>query len=240
MPYDILQGVKYDPRYDDQNFALIAQGLEGANQRYNQGEASISDALAQYGSIPAVNPDREFLAQRLDNFNKEVGEIVNKKYAGDYGAASKEIARKIKAEQPIFAAAKQRYDSEQKMMPLYTQLESQKKLINRGGIDPRTQSTFDKQGNINMPQYNPIERPEYGNVVYNDIGKAIDQMVTEGKLKQAEVPWLMTNIQNKGLSAISNPELRSRVEKYVTEFESKTPFTEEVLIQGKYYQLLQN
>lgn len=234
MPYDILQGVKYDPRYDDQNFALITQGLDEANKRYDTAEASISDALAQYGAIPAVNPDRPFLAQRLDTFNKDISELVNKKYAGDYGAASKEIARRIKQEHPLFVAAKQRYEQDQKMSPLYTQLESQKKLINKGGIDPRTLSTFDAQGNINMPQYNPIERPEYGDVVYNDIGKAIDQMVSEGKLKQAEVPWLMTNIQNRGLAAISNPELKNRVEKYVSEFESKTPFTEDPLMQEQY------
>lgn len=180
MPYDILQGVKYDPRYDDQNFALIAQGLDEANKRYDIAEASISDALAQYGAIPAVKEDRPFLTKRLDQFSQDINEMVNKKYAGDYGAASKEIARRIKQEHPYFAAAKQTEEAYRQALPLYQKLQAEGKLVTRGGVNPLAKSTFDEQGNIvGTPTYEMYERGPYEDWIAKNYSQAFQNKVRE-------------------------------------------------------------
>lgn len=184
MPYDILQGVKYDPRYDDQNFALIAQGLDEANKRYDIAEASISDALAQYGAIPAVKEDRPFLTKRLDQFSQDINEMVNKKYAGDYGAASKEIARRIKQEHPYFAAAKQTEEAYRQALPLYQKLQAEGKLVTRGGVNPLAKSTFDEQGNIvGTPTYEMYERGPYEDWIAKNYSQAFQNEVTENAPK---------------------------------------------------------
>jgi len=235
MPYDILQGVQYDPRYDDQVFSMIADETAKKNEKFNQAYQTTAEAEANIGSIPVVSPDVNYLNKTLEGFKNNVEDLVKNKYAGDYGAASKEIVRNIAQTQPIISNLKRRYDEYQKILPTLTELRAKKQLIETPELQQAlTSPTYNEQGQLNIPTYKPIARPDYWDIVYRDIGKTMDQMVVEGKLQPTEKWGYLQTISEKGLNAIDNEELKSRIEKYVPEFEAKTPFNIDPLMQEQY------
>src|SRR5512136_1826515 len=127
MPFDILQGVQYDPRQDDQNFALIANALNKKTGQYEAARQGIEEALGQYGSeasLYARDPDKPYLQQKLQEITTNLPKLVQEKYAGDYGAARFDIARQLAKDKQVFDLAKSAYAEEQKYEPLYRQLQA--------------------------------------------------------------------------------------------------------------------
>jgi hypothetical protein len=238
MAFDILQGVQYDPRQDNTSFALVANALDQRNKQYEATKQGIENALGEYGSEAALysrDPEKAFLAQKLQDITTNLPKMVQDKYAGDYSAARFDVVKQLAKEKQYFDLAKAAYTEEQKYTPLYTKLEAENKLILPNGVDPRTQSIFGEKGQyVGIPKYTPLERPEYGDIVMKDVGEGIDKMVKEGKIQKAEVPWLIKTITERGLSAIKDTELGDRIAKYLPEFEAQTPFTKDPLMQEKY------
>lgn len=213
--------VEYIPGFNPAIAGMQAEQLAGVNKRWDETEQAVANAIAEYGSLPVRDTEAPIVKQKIADFNKYVQDTVSK-YGGRYDLAAGDIARKMANEASFYSKAKQIYDQQKQYEPLYAKY-AQNLLFK--GQDPRKQAAFDEQGNfIGTPDFTPYERSQYGDVIYDDLGKAIDSMVKEGKLKQADVPWLMENITTRGLSAITNPELRQRVEAYVPEFVNKTTF----------------
>lgn len=224
--YDILGGVQYDPRYDDnQSIALMQGAMKEKSNQYDSTKSSMLEASGILGSEAALyarDPDKAFLQQKLSEI-QDIPDFVTKKYNGDYAAARFDIANKIQHTKQYFDQAKQAYEAEQKVNPIYRKLSVEGKLIEDG--NPHNQSIFDERGNYKgSPTYNPIERPDYDAVIREGLVKGIDGIVKESGLSSDNAHMLLQSVTNGGLGAITNLELRSRVESYMTNFLGQTPF----------------
>jgi len=225
--------LQYNPQDNSEFNKRLAEISDRSQQRYDVGQEMLGKYQEQLGNAQFASPDRPFVEKQLSKDIQDINDIVKNKYAGDYGNVGA-IQRELASRRSYYTPALQRYQEEQKYAPMLTKLEAEKKLIMPN--DARKQSVYNAEtGKFNsMPDYKFYERPDYGDVVYGDIGKAIDSMVSEGKIKQSDRASLLETITTKGLSAISGTELGKRIEKYIPEFEAKTPFGVDPEMQAQY------
>lgn len=86
--------IQYVPQFIPTNVGLMNQQLGQMQQRYDQAAAMMPQFEDQYGQMLVDPSDIEGKNAILGKFQGKVQDIVDR-YGGDYGAASKEIARNI-------------------------------------------------------------------------------------------------------------------------------------------------
>lgn len=213
--------VQYIPGFNEDIAQAQLGQLAGVNKKWDETEQAVSNAIAEYGALPVSDYDRPAIQNKITDFNKYVQDTVGK-YGGRYDLAASDIARKMANDAQVYSVAKQRYDLEKQYAPMYAKY-AQNLLFK--GQDPRKQSIFDAEGKYaGMPDFTPYERSDYSKTFREDVGKLIDDMVYEGKLKPSERAGYLETITKKGIAAIDNPELQKRLSAYVPEFQAKTTF----------------
>ena len=134
---------------------MFRQDMAQRNQEFDQAAELETSSLADIGSIPTY--DLQGRESRMSELDRAISDTVSK-YGGDYGAASKDIARIIAKERnnPWYQMNKQLYDTEQKRRELsldanniilgdrYTTVADARKALAEGK-DPYTVSVLNKK-----------------------------------------------------------------------------------------------
>lgn len=226
--YDVIQGIQYDPRNDDnQSIGLIQKALATKDLEYNQTREGFDNNQGILGSEAALyarNPDKEFLQGKIADV-QSIPDLVNKKYNGDWAAAKYEIANKIQQTKPYFDQAKQLYDEQEKMAPVISKLSENNRLLWHNGINPRTQSGWDASGKFTGINLNPIERSDYETEVANKFS-GLEKSNTYGIVK-SDMPGYLEGIKRLGLNSVSPSALKSMIAAYAPEFENQTSWKDD-------------
>ena len=213
--------VQYIPGFNEDIAQAQLQQLAGVNKKWDETEQAVSNAIAEYGSLPVRDQETPIVKQKIADFNKYIQDTVGK-YGGRYDLAAGDITRKMANEAQFYSKAKQIYDQQKQYEPLYAKY-AQNLLFKEG--DPRKKAAFDEQGNfISTPDFTPYERSDYSKVFREDVGKLIDDMVYEGKLQPSQKAGYLETVTKKGIAAIDDPELQRRLSAYIPEFQAKTTF----------------
>lgn len=191
--------IGYQPQFVQSDIGSIQKRLAEMQSQYDtayQGQLEAEDA---FGNIPVVSQsDAGLRDEVLGGFKNKVQTIVDE-YGGDYGAASKRLAKEIIATKsnPFFQLASRK-----------AQLaEEQRKLASQPGSivlqDVRNVNLRDAQGNYISPDqlgYNVTTRDylrkELGNA-YGNLAKK----VREGDYQTLRsTPWLMQKAVTQGIT----------------------------------------
>lgn len=158
--------IQYQSQFIPTDFSTVGnllgmyrQDMAQRNQEFDQAAELETSSLADIGSIPTY--DLQGRESRMSELDRAISDTVSK-YGGDYGAASKDIARIIAKERnnPWYQMNKQLYDTEQKRRELaldanniilgdrYTTVADARKALAEGK-DPYTVSALSKKDVFN-------------------------------------------------------------------------------------------
>ncbi len=191
--------IGYTPQFIQSDIGAIQKRFADMQSQYDTAYQGRLEAEDAFGNIPVVSQsDMALRDEILEEFKNKAQSIVDE-YGGDYGAASKRLAKEIIAAKsnPFFQLAARK-----------TQLaEEQRKLASQPGSivlqDVRNINLRDAQGNYISPDqlgYNVTTRDylrkELG-LAYADLAKK----VTEGDYQSVKgIPWLLQKAVTKGIT----------------------------------------
>jgi hypothetical protein len=164
-------------------------------QRQDKFDTAYAGALGAKDQLAQVQVGMSDLASKNEIIQQSVSDInrlVDEKYGGDWGKASKEVARQVSQVRadPFWNAQVQR----EKQREAYTAREAE--LGARGmkfGPDPRLVSTLDEQGRVRDEEAfkgEIIEQGDWGKTVRGIFSSLTPDMVAEGTLTQEEFSML--------------------------------------------------
>jgi hypothetical protein len=93
--YDYNQSNKYQSFLNEDILALQQQLINNAQQRYDTSYGLALQAKDTYLQTPVDLEEVNVKNKLVSGFSDEINKLVNTKYSGDWGAASKEIASKV-------------------------------------------------------------------------------------------------------------------------------------------------
>lgn len=191
--------IGYQPQFVQSDIGSIQKRLAEMQSQYDtayQGQLEAEDA---FGNIPVVSQsDMGLRDEVLGGFKNKVQTIVDE-YGGDYGAASKRLAKEIIATKsnPFFQLAARK-----------AQLaEEQRKLASQPGSivlqDVRNVNLRDAQGNYISPDqlgYNVTTRDYLRKELGNAYGALADKISMGDYKTLRNTPWLIQKAVTKGIT----------------------------------------
>lgn len=191
--------IGYTPQFIQSDIGAIQKRFADMQSQYDLGYQQSLEAEDAFGNIPVVSQsDMELRDEVLGGFKNRVQSIVDE-YGGDYGAASKRLAKEIIATKsnPFFQLAARK-----------AQLaEEQRKLASQPGSivlqDVRNINLRDAQGNYISPDqlgYNVTTRDYLRKELENAYGN-LAKKVREGDYQTLRsTPWLMQKAVTQGIT----------------------------------------
>jgi len=226
--------LQYEPQNNDEFNKRLSEIVAQRQQRYDIGQEMLGKYQEQLANLQIASPDRPFIERQLGKDIEDINNMIKTKYAGDYGNIGA-IQRELASRRSYYTPAMQRYQEEQKYAPMLTKLEAEKKLIMNN--DPRKQSIYNQESGKfeKMPEYKFYERPDYDKLINEGVVQGINKTAKEYGLTGSGVEGLLKAVKVGGLNAISDPELKSRIASYTTNFLAQTPFLQDPEMQ-QYHQ----
>ena len=212
-------GMVYNPIDLSAANEIVAQQLGQRTQMYQQNLDAIAAAENEMESQKFRDVDRPGINVRLQNFSKDIDDMVKNQYQGDYAMARKDILRKIAKERGEISRATQLYDVEQKYLPIMAQLRMQGKYI---GGNPEQQSAYDPETGqfTSAPIYDFKERSDYDKIIMEDIVSGIDKTTKDTGLISSGVEGILKDVKTRGLAALGNnpTEINARLSQIAKEY----------------------
>lgn len=207
--------IQYTPQFIPTDINLMNRMLQERQQEHDLSLARIAEMEDKYGQMRVDPSDIEYKNQLLGNFQQDIGSIVDR-YGGDYGAASKDITRKL---------SKFRNDPFFQNAPYKAQLieEARKREAQLGPNAVNIRGVNDLR-NLDISQPIDPESFKYDIRDIRDYEKALDTnygdiktWIRESGLQGSDVDGLLQSTEYRGLMKNEVPQYAGVMSQYLQE-----------------------
>lgn len=196
---NILQPIQYQSQFIPMDLNVIQRGLDQRQQAYDASLSRIAAIEDQFGQMQVDPSDIEAKQRVFGDFRNKVDEIAER-YGGDYGAASRDIARELTSfrNQPFMQLAPYKRQLIEEARQREAQLGVNKLDIGRGvdylrGLDISSGELTPEQ-----MQYEILNRQDVRNALKQDFG-GLGTKTREYLLEQSGLPGFARARTAKGL-----------------------------------------
>jgi len=164
---------QYESFFNPIPLEFVQQNLQQHQQKYDVGYGEALAAKDMYGGAEVSENDIANKNKIVGDFTNNMDTVVKEKYGGDWGRASKEVARMVTSvrQNPFWDTAKilkERQAEERKRTSEYgNNTLVFKSLMGQGSIDPATGKTITPD----QLQYDILEKGDWNKTIQEVIGK---------------------------------------------------------------------
>lgn len=221
---------QYESFFNPIPLEFVQQNLQQHQQKYDVGYGEALAAKDMYGGAEVSENDIANKNNIVNEFTNNMDTMVKEKYGGDWGRASKEVARMVTnvRQNPFWDTAKILKERQEEARKLKSQYGSEALIFNdltgRGSIDPATGKTITPD----QLQYDIRKRGDWAGSI-DDLLKTMNPDKNTWGLSQSDFGYLKsgdtTKITPEGIAKLAedksvqqailsaNPDMRDAFEK---------------------------